>query len=287
LPPSQESSKSSEMSALRAHRRLSASKKAVAAGPLPIWFSRRNDKAKRDLSRVIATATAPVVERVLRATNPDELEYALQELTDYDVDAARGYQLLRRASNLTDLNDEREQASLNEEVVECIGQEACRIITNGLPWINEFIRLARRYVRPTDVAEEPTARVGEETLGEYLNGLDVPAVLWGIASENIKGNLAGMALFGAVERKRRMPAWLGALLAERYIQGMRAAVRVLGSVGPEKPNPELVPANQLLDVEALVREYAEAKTGADLLMMEHRQSGRAVSYPFGGPGDDD
>lgn len=281
------------MQSLRGKRNRSASATAqTAAGPLLMWFSDRKRRQERPaLSRITKTATAPVVDRLRKVSNPDEFDLAIHELFEYDTDAARGYMLLRHSADVTELESPDNEIGISEEVADYLGYEGLRILESGIPWLNEYVRLglgindsATKQHKMGD--EEPTPRDAAGVLGDIIN-LAAPTALLRLVATAIRGNLAGMLIVGCLETKERLPDWLGALAAERYLEGIKASVIYLGSIGEVKPTPSLVAPGELLNLEALLNEDAEARVGLQLLMMEHRQSGRTVSYPFGGPIDDE
>jgi hypothetical protein len=121
----------------------------------------------------------------------------------------------------------------------------------------------RRTVRSTfNVDVSPVLLDEGDPLG-FLSDRNVPPRIAGTVLGTYYSNACFLAIASAGLTGRKLAPWLARAIAERWVQGLRGQLALLASFPGTHVDEDLIPRDQRLDLEAFVRENAEANAAMD------------------------
>lgn len=118
----------------------------------------------------------------------------------------------------------------------------------------------------------------DDPLG-FLSDRDVPPRIASTVLGTYYSNACFLAIASAGIARRKLEPWLARAIAERWVQGLRGQLILLSSFPGTHVDEDIVPRDQRLDLEALVRENAEANAAMDQFHRDADEAGVDVYAP--------
>ncbi|HNN97505.1 hypothetical protein [Haliangium sp. UPWRP_2] len=246
-----------------------------------VWFIKPKGHPAHEeavLQRVLPTLGGPVAEEIAQADSPSAFELRLLKLL-HSPETAQRYQAMVQACLAAPLPKDVRFGDVKPEMQQRLGDEGARLLNENRAWLDAAAHIDARGGRLKIVCKEQAAF----TLFDWISSIDMHPEIVRLESDAIVGVIAGLAISGLLVRQRPIAPWIGLCLAERFVDGVKASVRLHGSTLSEEDAPALLSPADRLDLAELARQHQEAKAGAALLRLEHLQSDRKVSFPFGEP----
>lgn len=182
---------------------------------------------------------------LLRAANEEDLQSRLDSLTGSVETPAEVAKFARICSRLS--NDSPKQTPSN--TADKIGRVPSRLIeqANALRGIGYL-----SWVRRRDLFETAPYKINQLRPVQIFEHPEIPTEVWDIVLLRYEGELAIMAVIFAIAEKRTSRRWLLEALAKKRLEGERANLRMLASMGLELPQGVLRP-EEVLDLAALIK----------------------------------
>lgn len=242
---------------------------AIARALRAFAGSRTLSKAEERLKVAIEGAASTIGAPLLDADSLDDLGRRLDATVESKRTAAQFNELTRALAEdggLVERISDADQGS-HDWVIAVLGDgqrafasEAERM-TRAMVEAFEYLRRTLRLTFNADVSL-PVFWNEDDPLG-FLSARDVPPQIASAILGTYYSNVCFFAIISAGLTGRKLPPWLARTLAERWVQGIRGQLVLIASIPGTHVDEVLVPLDQRIDLEALVRESAEMNAAID------------------------
>ena len=143
----------------------------------------------------------------------------------------------------------------------------------------EALENLRRMFRTTFRMDVSPVLLDEDNPLGFLTDREVPPRIASTVLGIYHSNACMFAIISAGMSGRKLEPWLARAIAERWVQGLRGQLVLLASFPGVHVDEDIVPREEQLDLEALVRENMEANAAMDQFHRDADAAGVDVYAP--------
>lgn len=249
--------------------------------------SRTLSKEDERLKAAIEGAAAAIGSPLLEADSLDDLARRLDAVIEGRSFAGYFRQLAEAFSGGETLSERLEHIDerAHDWMTEVLGEGQRALIASAgrmMHAMAEALDNLRRTFRITfgvDVLPVPPSDA--DPLG-FLSDREVPPLIASTVLGMYHSNACFLAIVSAGLAGRTLEPWLARAITERWVQGTRGQLVLLASYPGTHVDEDLIPRDQRIDLEAVVRENAEANAAMDQFHRDADAAGVDVYAPAPG-----
>jgi len=230
--------------------------------------SRTLSKEDERIKTAIEGAASAIGAPLLDAESLDDLGRRLDASIESKGFAGYFNELARAFSTDGALSEQLERIDeyLNEWMIDVLGEGQRALITEADRMMRATVAAfenLRRTVRSTFNVDVSPVLLDEDAPLGFLTNRNVPPRIASTFLGTYYSNACFLAIASAGITRRKLEPWLARAIAERWIEGFRGQLVMLASFPGTHVAEDIVPRDQRLDLEALVRENEAANTAMD------------------------